>query len=267
MTASNGTAAAAAPDATAALALELQQAVAGEVDASDAAFPVDEACCMRYLRARDGDLKKATAMLRATLKWRREFGVRTLVEDRFPVLEKECATGKTFVLPGEDREGRAILVMRNKNENTKDHDGNVAHLVYQMERSVKAATQKRKETWCLVIDFEGYSVFNAPPMRTSRATLSIMQDHYPERLHRAYLVDAPWLFHGFFKLISPFIDPVTKRKIVFVKGDAARRASVLARDFDLANLEKCVGGTSDYAYDAAAYLAADRDRYEKSKTP
>lgn len=255
-----------APADSKALAAQLQKAVSKDVDASDVAFPVDEACCLRYLRARDYDLGKATKMLSETLRWRESFGTKRLVEDRFPVLERECATGKTFVLPGGDREGRAILVMRNRLENTKDHDGNVAHLAYQMERAARAAAATKEETWNLIIDFEGYSLFNAPPMKTSRATLSIMQDHYPERLHRAYLVDAPWIFQGFFKIISPFIDPVTKGKIVFVKGTAAQRAATLERDFDLGVLEKAVGGESDFAYDAAAYLAEDRARYEAAPT-
>ena len=64
-----------------------------------------------------------------------------------------------------------------------------------------------------------------------------MQDHYPERLNKAFLVDAPWLFLGAFKLISPFIDPVTRKKIVFVKGSAEKRAAVLLEHYDLDQLE------------------------------
>lgn len=246
----------------AALVKALQAAVAGE-DTHDPAFPVDEACCLRYLRARDFDLKKATKMLLETLRWRKSFGVSTLAVDKFRTIEKECATGKTFVMPTVDREGRAIVVMRNRHENTFDHDGNVAHLVYQMERAVKAAnaTDKKQDMWNLIIDFEGYSLRNAPPMKTSRATLGAMQDHYPERLHRAFLVDAPWIFNAFFKMISPFIDPKTKEKIVFVKGTPAQRAKVLEEHFPLESIEKALGGKSDYEYSASEYLKADRDAH------
>ena len=41
----------------------------------DSSFPVDDACARRYLRARNHDLKKATAMLRATLRWRAAYGL------------------------------------------------------------------------------------------------------------------------------------------------------------------------------------------------
>ena len=103
-----------AEDKTAESVAELRAAVASEIDAADASFPVDDACLRRYLRARDGNVKKATKMrapekqhprrasrksrcrrLLATLKWRKEYGTATIVEDKFPVLEVECATGKT----------------------------------------------------------------------------------------------------------------------------------------------------------------------------
>lgn len=38
-------------------------------------MPLDDASLVRYLRARDGSVDKAAAMLTATLEWRREFGL------------------------------------------------------------------------------------------------------------------------------------------------------------------------------------------------
>ena len=42
----------------------------------------------------------------------------------------------------------------------------VAHLVYQLERAVSASTTTPHEKWALLIDFEGYSMANASPMKT-----------------------------------------------------------------------------------------------------
>ena len=53
-------------------------------------------------------------------------------------------------------------------------------------------------------------------MKTSRETLAILQEHYPERLAVAVCYNPPWIFAVFWKAISPFIDPNTYRKIRFV---------------------------------------------------
>lgn len=216
----------------------------GQVDSN---FVVDESCCDRYLRARSYNLRAARQMLEETIEWRRSY---------FPldrdIITRE-ANGKTFVSPHRDDSGRVIVVMRNKLENTKNHHGNVMHLVYQMERAVVATSQTVHEKWNLLIDFDGYSILNAPPMKTSKATLSTMQNHYPERLHKAYLISAPWLFNAVFKAISPFIDPVTRDKIVFVN----KPQSLFDSGFSRSSVETCLGGDSQYVFDQSAYIASD----------
>ena len=38
-------------------------------------MPLDDACLVRYLRARENNVEKASTMLTATLEWRQEFGL------------------------------------------------------------------------------------------------------------------------------------------------------------------------------------------------
>lgn len=45
--------------------------------------------------------------------------------------------------------------------------------------------------------------------------LNILQNHYPERLGLALILNVPWLVNMFFNLIKPFIDPVTREKMRF----------------------------------------------------
>lgn len=244
----------------------LQKEVVAEVGGNgdvDANFQVDAACCSRYLRARGQDHEAAKKMLLATIAWRRDFRVAQLVEEHFEVISSEAASGKMFVSPFLDGEGRPIMVMRPRNENSKGgHEGNIKHLVYQLERAVAVtrATESH-DKWTLIIDFGGYSVANAPPLQTTRATLSILQDHYPERLFRAYLVDAPWLFRGVFSAISPFIDPVTRAKLCFVSSGEGSSDGI-TKQLPSASVERCLGGTADYTYSHQEYMAEDRARWE-----
>lgn len=84
------------------------------------------------------------------------------------------------------------------------------------------------------------------------ATMSILADHYPERLHKVFLVDAPSVFSVLWTLLSPFIDPVTRAKIHFVRG----------ADFTAGGTPRAdPGGFAEYAgywaeqYDEGAYRA------------
>jgi len=91
------------------------------------------------------------------------------------------------------------------------------------------------------MDYNNYSLLHAPPLKTSRAVLNILQSHYPERLHRAYLINTPFVFRAFWCAIKPFIDPKTKEKIVFLKGDK-QIVERLHGEFDVGQLEEWVGG-------------------------
>lgn len=145
--------------------------------------------------------------------------------------------------------------MKPRHENSKNHDGNVKHLVYNMERAVIAMKEKTgKEKVILLIDYKGFSLFNSPPMKTSMEILHILQDHYPERLKRAYLINPPMIFSSFWKVISPFVDPVTKDKIVFLKGAEVPRK--LAEHCDLDVIESCLHGSDERPFDSGKYLSS-----------
>ena len=175
---------------------------------------------------------------------------------------------RDILVSGWDNDGRPVILLRNANEKTFDNkgkkSGNLVNLVYTIERAVaaiEAQSSAPDDKWTILLDFKDYSLFNAPPFEITKWTIKIVQDFYPERLHVAMMVDAPTLFWGAWKAASPFIDEVTKAKVVWISGalDSPERLSALQQYVPLDQLEQSVGGTMPLSenYDAAKYLAAD----------
>lgn len=102
-----------------------------------------------------------------------------------------------------------------------------------------------KMTWLL--DYVGYTRSNQPPWKVSLATLSIVQNHYPERLGRAVNFKPPLLFEIFWKAIRPFVDPVTKEKLIFLssKMNTDEYSAEMEKYFNLDHIDECMGGTLD----------------------
>lgn len=70
-----------------------------------------------------------------------------MVQDEMDVIAKENSTGKVY-MSGFDKQGRPVMVMRPKNENTMDHDGNIKHITYQVQPPI--ATSRHDVTTALV---------------------------------------------------------------------------------------------------------------------
>lgn len=228
-------------------------------------FEIDEACCMRFLRVRNMDKAMAKQMLHKTIAWRRVH-VASLAVEHFETIKHEGATGKVFVSPFLDNDGRPILIMRPHLENTSDVDAHVKYLIYQLERAVAATRATGKhETWLTIVDLSGFSLRNSSLTMTLKS-LEIIQDNYPGCLHRFLLLDGPKLFSYTFNAAMPFVGPALKALICFVggahDGPGGARAALLTPHLPLSSLQKCLGGAADHTYCAEEYFAEDQRRFE-----
>lgn len=173
------------------------------------------------------------------------------------IIRKENETGKIYVR-GFDKEGRVGMYMRPHHENTHNELNNMRHLVFNLERAVACTGRKSGyEKVNLMIDYAGYRLRDTPPLSTSRYTLDILQKHYPERMFKAYVINPPIVFRTFWTIIKPFLDPVTKEKIVFCHGKAG--VEKISERFDLGAVEKCAGGSANSDFDSTKYLSLPFD--------
>lgn len=167
-------------------------------------------CLLRYLRATKWNPANALKRLQETLSWRREYGADTFTHE---YISPENETGKQVQL-GFDNDARPCLYLNPAKQNTKMSDRQIHHLCYMLDRTIDMMPPG-VENSALIINFKGASSGNVPTVGQARAVLNILQGHNPERLGKALISQLPWYVNTFFKLISPFIDPVTREKMKF----------------------------------------------------
>ncbi|GIL56368.1 hypothetical protein Vafri_11730 [Volvox africanus] len=236
-----------------------EQLLVKQLKAEVAAIVAQHACLkqfcnehtyVRYLRARGWNLHKASRMLKTTLEWRLDYKPHLI---KWEEVKSESLSGKLWVYHVLDKAGRPIVFMRPRNQNTKETDMQIRHLIYTLEVASRLADKSGAGKFTWLLDFNGYSLTNAPPLKVSLHCNSILANHYPERLGLACCYHAPMLFSMTWKAVQPFIDPVTKEKIVFVDKGGHENAQMAAR-FDPDQLEQCMGGNMPG-------IAYDQDKY------
>ncbi|PYH43807.1 CRAL/TRIO domain protein [Aspergillus saccharolyticus JOP 1030-1] len=200
-------------------------------------------CILRYLRASKWNVSEAATRLQRTLVWRREYGVEKLTADYISV---ENETGKQVIL-GYDIEGRPCLYLIPSNQNTETSDRQIEHLVFMLERVIDLMGPDQ-ETLALLVNFKETKSGQNATIGQAKQTLNFLQNHYPERMGRALVINMPFLINGFFKIITPFIDPQTRQKLKFNED--------LRQHVPPEQLMKSMGGDVEFRYDHATYWPA-----------
>jgi hypothetical protein len=201
-------------------------------------------CLLRYLRASSWNLTTAEKRLENTLVWRREYGLESHTADYISI---ENETGKQLII-GWDVEGRPCQYMRPSKQNTvRGTERQIQHLVFMLERSIDLMPPGQ-ETLALLINFAETKSGQGATLSQGKQTLNILQNHYPERLGRALVTNVPFYIWGFFKLITPFIDPLTREKIRFNED--------MGLHVPRAQLLKESAGEVEFEYDHAIYWKA-----------
>lgn len=217
-----------------------------------------DACIARYLRARNWNIKKATKMLKASLKWRHEYKPE---EIRWEDVASEAETGKIYRANYKDKLGRTVLVMRPRCQNSKSIKGQIKYLVYCMENAILNLPEDQEQmVW--LIDFHGFSMSNIS-VKVTKETAHVLQEQYPERLGIAVLFDAPKIFEPFWKVVKPFLEPKTANKVKFAYSDDPNSKKILEDLFNLDEVERAFGGKSSEEFDINKY--AERMKEDDSK--
>ncbi|XP_073006748.1 uncharacterized protein [Typha latifolia] len=181
-----------------------------------AAKEVDNATLRRFLRARDQDVKKASQFLSKHLEWRRSAVPNGFISEA--EIKNELSQRKVFV-QGFDKIGRPIGVVLNaRHDPSKRNLAEFKRFVVYIIDTLCARAGEGQDKFTVIGDFKDWGFSNLD-IRSYLAALDIFQNNYPERLGKAIIVHAPYLFLKTWKIIYPLIDKNTREKFVFLKDE------------------------------------------------
>ncbi|XP_047060241.1 phosphatidylinositol transfer protein 3-like isoform X1 [Lolium rigidum] len=198
---------------------------------------VDNMTLRRFLRARDHDVSKASAMLLKFVAWRREAvpgGVMPAEQVRRELSDDKARMG------GVDRAGRPVVFAFpakhfSANRDMAEHK---RFLIYLLDK-ICARIPRGQDKFMCVVDLKGWGYANSD-VRAYIATIEIMQSYYPERLGKALMVHVPYIFMKAWKMVYPFIDTNTRAKIMFI--DDKNLDETLRQEMEESQVPEIYGG-------------------------
>ncbi|GMK58952.1 hypothetical protein CspeluHIS016_0603940 [Cutaneotrichosporon spelunceum] len=197
----------------------------------------------RFMRAAKWNVENGKKRIKSTIEWRREFRPELIEPDDVAI---EAETGK-IVISGFDKDGRPLVYMRPRHENTETSPRQIRHLIYVLERAIDICPEGQDQV-SIIVDYKQATSNNTPSVSTGLQSLNILQHHYVERLGRGLVVNMPWWINAFFSAIQPFMDPITRDKIRFNPK--------LVELIDADQLDREYGGDYNYAFDKDVYWPA-----------
>ncbi|KAF8082402.1 hypothetical protein N665_0827s0007 [Sinapis alba] len=211
---------------------------------------------LRFLKARDFNIEKTIQMWEEMLRWRKEYGTDTILEDfDFEELE-EVLQYYPQGYHGVDKEGRPVYIERlgkahpSKLMRITTIDRYLKYHVQEFERALlekfpacSIAAKRRICSTTTILDVQGLGMknFSQTAVNLVAAMSKIDNSYYPETLHRMYIVNAGT---GFKKMLWPaaqkFLDAKTIAKIHVLDP---RSLSKLHEVIDSSQLPDFLGGS------------------------
>ncbi|XP_071711806.1 phosphatidylinositol/phosphatidylcholine transfer protein SFH2-like isoform X2 [Rutidosis leptorrhynchoides] len=213
---------------------------------------------LRYLKTSNYDIEDTKKMWINMLKWRREFGADSILEDfEFNELEQV----QEYFLQGyhgTDKEGRPVYI-----EILGQVDPKKLMKVTTIERYVKYYVQEYERTLAIrfpacsiaagrcvasstsIIDVQGVGLWNlTKPVIELLRRLQQINTNYPDTLHQMFIINTTPGFKMLWNMIQSFLEPKSKSKIQVL---GTKFKSTLLEIIDACELPDFLGGSCNCA--------------------
>ncbi|XP_030846868.1 SEC14-like protein 2 [Strongylocentrotus purpuratus] len=181
---------------------------------------------LRFLRARKFDLNKTEVMFRNDVTWRKENNIDTILET-FEVPEA-LKTYWCGGVSGLDKEGHGVYISPMGNfdpkgvlysAKTSDILKTYAHSLEDLMQSHARLSEQRglkhTEGSLMIFDMENLGVHHLwkPSIDIFLKMAVLAEQHYPELIHRMYIIRAPMVFPVAYTIFKPFLQEETRKKL------------------------------------------------------
>ena len=172
---------------------------------------VDDWMLLRYLVARNWNVKKSSAMLDKTMEWRVKVNSQTASCPRCP----RDPDGHMMCFVGWDLQHRPVMYMSHRWAMERSNvEEQVTHSIETYNHMIRLMPEGVGK-WVACVDFVTYSHWRDGNSKSGKEVVTMLQDHFPERLGLQVLVDPPTAFWLLWKVLSLLIDEKTKAKVSF----------------------------------------------------
>ncbi|KAK9828156.1 hypothetical protein WJX74_001131 [Apatococcus lobatus] len=199
---------------------------------SQASQECTDAQINRFVRAANFNREQALKRLEETSAWMHEQQPGQIVCER-------CRDGHDphyMHVCGFDMEGRPILYSVFNLAENRGIEENRRHMLSTFEQAIKMMGPG-VEQWVWFADFKGFGWQDCDP-RLAQIFLDVSAKHYPERLGLFLIIDPPRIFRGLWRMLQPYIDPATKKKVAVLPYDFNRGNSSTALQLFNANFDQ-----------------------------
>ncbi|XP_068661950.1 patellin-3-like [Aristolochia californica] len=228
-----------APESSEPPAEKIEEATAEEAPAAPEVLPEEvfiwgvpligdeksDVILLKFLRARDFKVKDAFTMIKNTVRWRKEFGIDSLLEED---LGNDLAS--VVFMHGYDKEGHPVCYnvygeFQSKelyDKTFSDAEKRQKFLRWRiqfLEKSISQQLDFSPSGICTFVQVTDLKNSPGPGKRELRQAtnqaLNMLQDNYPEFVAKQVFINVPWWYLAFNRMISPFLTQRTKSKFVF----------------------------------------------------